>query len=39
VKVAQDIGVPVWLAEDAQGAAQLVERMLLREHRKARKAT
>lgn len=37
VKVAQDYGVPVWMAEDAQGAAGLVERMLLREHRKARK--
>lgn len=36
VKVAQDIGVPVWFAEDAAGAAQLVERMLIREHRRAR---
>ena len=37
IKVAQDIGVPVWFAEDPNGAAQLVERMLLREHRHARK--
>ncbi len=36
VKIAQDIGVPVWFADDAAGAAQLVERMLVREHRKAR---
>ena len=36
VKIAQDIGVPVWFAEDAPGAAQLVERMLVREHRRAR---
>lgn len=35
VKVAQDIGVPVWFAEDARGAAELVERMLLREHKRA----
>src|SRR6185295_10035684 len=35
IKVAQDIGVPVWFAEDPQGAAQLVERMLVREHRRA----
>jgi ERCC4-type nuclease len=37
VKVAHDYGVPVWMAEDAGGAAQLVERMLLREWKKARK--
>ena len=37
VKVAHEYGVPVWMAEDASGAAQLVERMLLREYRHARK--
>lgn len=36
VKIAHDYGVPVWMAEDAQGAAELVERMLLREYKKAR---
>lgn len=36
VKVAHDMGVPVWFAENARGAAQLVERMLVREHRHAR---
>lgn len=37
VKVAHELGVPVWMAEDAQGASELVERMLVREHRIARK--
>lgn len=37
VKIAHDYGVPVWMAEDAGGAAQLVERMLLREYKRARK--
>ncbi len=36
IKIAQEMAVPVWFAEDAQGAAQLVERMLVREHKKAR---
>ena len=36
VKIAQDIGVPVWFADDASGAAQFVQRMLIREHRRAR---
>lgn len=37
VKIAHDYGVPVWMAEDASGAAMLVERMLLREYKRARK--
>lgn len=37
VKVAQDLSVPVWFAEDAGGASELVERMLVREHKRARK--
>lgn len=37
VKVAHDYGVPVWFAEDPGGAAMLVERMLLREYKRARK--
>lgn len=37
VKVAHELGVPVWMAEDAGGAAMLVERMLVREHKKARR--
>ena len=37
IKVAHDLSVPVWFAEDASGAAQLVERMLLREYKHARK--
>lgn len=37
VKVAQDLSVPVWFAEDASGAAELVERMLVREHKIARR--
>jgi len=36
IKVAQDLNVPVWLAEDPAGASEIVERMLLREHKKAR---
>lgn len=38
IKVAQDLSVPVWFAEDARGAAELVEQMLVREHRRARAA-
>ena len=38
VKVAHDYGVPVWMAEDAGGAATLVEHMLCREWKNARKA-
>lgn len=37
VKVAHDLNVPVWFAEDARGAAEMVERMLVREHKAARK--
>lgn len=38
VKVAHELGVPVWMAEDASGAAMLVERMLLREWKHARQS-
>jgi hypothetical protein len=29
-----DWGIPVWFAEDSSGAALLVERILVREHKK-----
>ncbi len=38
VKVAHELNVPVWMAEDDRGATELVERMLLREYKLARKA-
>lgn len=38
IKIAHEMGVPVWFQEDPRGAAEMVERMLLREHRVARKA-
>ncbi len=34
VKFASDWNIPVWFAEDAAGAALLVERILLREHKR-----
>lgn len=37
IKIAHDYGVPVWMAESPTGAAELVERMLLREFKNARK--
>jgi ERCC4-type nuclease len=34
IKIASDWNIPVWFAEDASGAALLVERILLREHKR-----
>jgi ERCC4-type nuclease len=36
IKIAHELDVPVWYAEDADGASELVQQMLTREHRKAR---
>jgi len=37
IKIAHDYGVQVWFAEDASGAAEIVLRTLMREHKNARK--